>query len=118
AESAETSRLDLLASGALTVEAPRRADFPCRALACRAYAEGRTVELNAANEVAVARFLEGGIRFTDIPVLVRAALEHASAPVDFTLDGSDIHTSVERILNEIEKLDASVRSETAAILPE
>lgn len=118
AESAGISRLDLIASGQLTFEAPRRKDFPCLDLACRAYAEGRTVELNAANEVAVARFLGGHIRFTDIPVLVRSALDRASAPLDFSLDGTDIRSSVERILNEIENLDASVRSETAAILPE
>ncbi len=50
--------------------------FPCLSLARLAGREGGTAPavLNAANEVAVAGFLERRIRFTDIPVLVEHAL--------------------------------------------
>jgi 1-deoxy-D-xylulose-5-phosphate reductoisomerase len=60
--------LDLARAGALSFEAPDRARFPCLALAYDALAAGGTAPaiLNAANEVAVAAFLQGRIRFTDI----------------------------------------------------
>jgi 1-deoxy-D-xylulose-5-phosphate reductoisomerase len=46
--------------------------FPCLSLAYRALeAKGSLpVVLNAANEVAVARFLEGRVRFTAIPRII------------------------------------------------
>jgi 1-deoxy-D-xylulose-5-phosphate reductoisomerase len=46
--------------------------FPCLRLAYEAAAAGgaRTVALNAADEVAVAAFLEGKIRFNDIPRII------------------------------------------------
>ncbi len=61
----------------LTFELPDFDAFPCLRLAYDALAMGGTAPavLNAANEVAVARFLEGRIRFTDIPVLVERTLE-------------------------------------------
>ena len=42
--------------------------------------------LNAANEAAVALFLDEQIGFTDIPRLVEAALERADGGVPHTLD--------------------------------
>ena len=61
----------------LTFERPRRDAFPCIDLAYRAIEEGGTSPcvLNAANEVAVRRFLSGGIRFTDIPELINHCLD-------------------------------------------
>ena len=61
-------RLELAQLAALAFEAPDLARFPCLALAYDALAAGGTapVVLNAANEVAVAAFLDGRIRFTDI----------------------------------------------------
>jgi 1-deoxy-D-xylulose-5-phosphate reductoisomerase len=52
--------------------------FPLVKLALRALAEGESVPvaLNAANEIAVDAFLNGDIRFTDISVLVREAVEN------------------------------------------
>ena len=60
--------LDLARHGPLTFEAPDHARFPCLALAYEALGAGGTAPaiLNAANEVAVAAFLEGRIRYTDI----------------------------------------------------
>ena len=68
--------LDLVQLGALTFEAPDEAAFPCLALARRAGRAGGAAPLvlNAANEVAVAGFLEGRCGFTDIPRLIDDAL--------------------------------------------
>jgi 1-deoxy-D-xylulose-5-phosphate reductoisomerase len=68
--------LDLVARGSLTFEAvdPRR--FPCLALARAALVAGGAAPtvLNAANEVAVAAFLEGRLRFTDLPQVIERSL--------------------------------------------
>jgi 1-deoxy-D-xylulose-5-phosphate reductoisomerase len=68
--------LDLREVGALTFFAPDFSRFPCLALARRAALAGGTLPtcLNAADEVAVTAFLDGGIGFTDIPRLVERAL--------------------------------------------
>jgi 1-deoxy-D-xylulose-5-phosphate reductoisomerase len=60
--------LDLVRQGALTFEAPDHERFPCIGLAMDALLAGGTAPavLNAANEVAVAAFLAGRIRYTDI----------------------------------------------------
>jgi 1-deoxy-D-xylulose-5-phosphate reductoisomerase len=62
------SRLDFLSLSALTFEPVDAVRFPGLALAYGALnsAEGATAVLNAANEVAVAAFLDRRIRFTDI----------------------------------------------------
>ncbi len=68
--------LDLAALGALTFRAPDETRFPCLRLVKAAAAAGgvKTAALSAADEIAVARFLAGDIRFTDIPRLVEAAV--------------------------------------------
>jgi 1-deoxy-D-xylulose-5-phosphate reductoisomerase len=73
--------LDLVRIGALTFDAPDVARFPCLRLARDAGMAGGAapVVLNAANEVAVASFLDGGCGFMDIPRLIGEALDrHAS----------------------------------------
>lgn len=62
-------RLDLFAMKALEFKAPDEEKFPCLRLAKEAAraGHGAQVVLNAANEALVARFLAGGLRFTDIP---------------------------------------------------
>ena len=73
-------RLDLTRVGQLTFHEPEYDKFRCLALA-RAVAardDAAPVVLNAANEVAVAAFLEGRIRFTQIAELIERTLE---APV-------------------------------------
>lgn len=69
--------LDFCALSGLSFEAPDMRRFPCLGLAFSALEAGGDAPavLNAANEVAVAAFLDGRIRFTDIPVLVAQALE-------------------------------------------
>jgi 1-deoxy-D-xylulose-5-phosphate reductoisomerase len=72
-----TPRLDLAAIGRLTFELPDVERFPALALARAALAKGGTAPtvLNAANEIAVAAFLEGRIGFLGIAAIVEAALE-------------------------------------------
>ena len=76
--------LDLARVGSLHFERPDRQRFPCLRLAYEALAMGGTAPttLNAANEVAVASFLAGGLGFRQIPALIETVLaDHASAPV-------------------------------------
>ena len=58
-------------------EPPERAKFPCLSLAYRALEAGGTAPaaLNAANEEAVAAFLDGRTSFTGIPETIEAVLE-------------------------------------------
>jgi 1-deoxy-D-xylulose-5-phosphate reductoisomerase len=71
-------RLDLAAIARLDFESPDTGRFPALRLAREALEAGGSspIVLNAANEVAVARFLDSGIPFLDIPRLVERALEH------------------------------------------
>jgi 1-deoxy-D-xylulose-5-phosphate reductoisomerase len=76
--------LDLAAVGELTFESVDLEAFPCLRLAGEAAREGGTAPcvLNAANEVAVHAFLEGQLRFLEIPsVIERALSELPSEPV-------------------------------------
>jgi 1-deoxy-D-xylulose-5-phosphate reductoisomerase len=69
-------RVDWAGVGRLDFERPDVERFPCLGLAFDALRQGGTAPavLNAANEVAVARFLREEVRFGDIPRLVEAAL--------------------------------------------
>lgn len=69
--------LDIIATARLDFEAPDEARFPCLRLAREAIAAGGTAmaSCNAANEVAVAGFLEGHLGFMQIPRLIEATLE-------------------------------------------
>ena len=71
------SGLDLSVARTLTFAPPDPERFPCVSLASEALVRGGAAPavLNAANEVAVAQFLEGRARFTDIPVAIRRALD-------------------------------------------
>lgn len=82
------SRLDLAAIGRLEFEEPDRERFPALALAEVALAAGgcRPCVLNAANEEAVAAFLEGRIGFLDIADVVAATLDRIPAQRVTTLD--------------------------------
>ena len=73
--------LDLAAVGALHFAAADEARFPCLRLAREALRAGGTVPavLNAANEVAVAAFLAGRLRFTAIAEVVAGAVEREAA---------------------------------------
>jgi 1-deoxy-D-xylulose-5-phosphate reductoisomerase len=68
--------LDLLRLKALTFEAPDARRFPCLALAYAAGGQGGSAAaaLNAANETAVAAFLDGRLSFNGIPALLGRVL--------------------------------------------
>ena len=70
-------RLDLAAIARLDFEPPDVERFPALRVARQALESGGSapIVLNAANEVAVASFLAGGIRFPDIVDLVQQALD-------------------------------------------
>ena len=70
-------RLDLTEVGSLTFRAPDASRYPCMGLAYAAGRAGGTMPavMNAANEQAVALFLEEQIHFLDIPRLIEAVCD-------------------------------------------
>ena len=90
--------LDFSLLGGLTFEKPDQEHFPCLGLAFDALREGgdQPAVLNAANEVAVAAFLEKRLAFMDIPRLVQEAMHQFAGRVS---------NSIEELL----ELDAEVR---------
>ena len=77
--------LDLARAGTLEFQPPAWDEFPCLRLAFRALDADRSlpIVLNAANEVAVAAFLEGRLRFPAISDVIGAAMDaHTPSPVD------------------------------------
>ena len=74
---AGVAQLDLFKLARLDFEKPDYKRFPCLALAREAMQSGGTATaiLNAANEIAVEKFLAGVIRFTDIAHIVKETLE-------------------------------------------
>ncbi len=80
----DVPRLDLAAVGELSFERPDLETFACLRLALEAGRAGGTAPcvLNAADEVAVAAFLDGQIEFTAIAAVIEAVLEQMpAAPV-------------------------------------
>jgi 1-deoxy-D-xylulose-5-phosphate reductoisomerase len=97
--------LDLSRSEALTFSLPDLQRFPCLRLAYQSIEMGETMPaiLNAANEVAVGAFLEGALKFTEIPVLLQRVMgEREVKPV---------HT-----IEDILKADHWAREKTRALL--
>ncbi len=95
-------RLDLSERFAWHFEPPDRETFPCLDLGFEVMRRGGTAgaALNAANEVAVSRFLSGEIGFLDISRACRAAL--------------DLHAFDPRpTLADLWKVDAKARQEVA-----
>ncbi|WHZ22330.1 MAG: 1-deoxy-D-xylulose 5-phosphate reductoisomerase [Nitrospira sp.] len=77
--------LDLTTIGTLTFFKPDHDRFPCLHLGYEALRIGGTMPatMNAANEVAVEAFLQNGIRFLDIPDIIRSTMEaHAPGRID------------------------------------
>ena len=77
----DVPQLDLAAAGELTFEAPDLETFACLRLAREAGEAGGTAPcvLNAADEVAVAAFLDGRIPFTGIAAVIERVLEEMPA---------------------------------------
>ncbi len=90
--------LDLFQIARLDFSAPDFTRFPCLGLAYLALRAGGTVPalLNAANEVAVAAFLERRIAFLDIPRLIETVLG--------SIPRSEVHT-----LHDVLDADAAAR---------
>ena len=84
---AGVSALELM-NRQLTFEAPDTSRFPCLQLAFDALETGGNAAavLNAANEVAVARFLDGGIAFTAIAASIAHCLDTLADGAIRTLD--------------------------------
>ena len=76
----EGKRLDFAELGKITFEAPDLTNFRGLALAYQALERGGNIPtvLNAANELAVRRFLEGSIRFLEIPEIIEASMQAIS----------------------------------------
>jgi len=104
-------RLDLARLATLTFEAPDLVRFPALALAKQALAAGGggATVLNAANEVAVAEFLNGRLGFAGIAMLVEATMLAADKR-----NISRVPTSIEDALS----IDHISRSLAADLLPE
>ena len=78
---APVERLDLTRMSGLTFFEPDTIKFPALRLAREALEAGGKAPcvLNAANEIAVAAFLDGQIKFLDIPRIVESALDQHAA---------------------------------------
>ena len=81
-------KIDFTQRTNFTFEQPDLETFRCLALAYRALKIGGTMPavLNAANEIAVARFLDGKIGFLDIPVLIEKTMQAYTVKQTYTLE--------------------------------
>ena len=77
-------RLNLTHIQNLTFQEPDLARFPCLRIAYEVLREGGSAPCvaNAANEIAVAKFLAGSIGFLEIPATIEKALAHIEHVVD------------------------------------
>ena len=80
--------LDLIAQGRLDFEAPDPQRFPCLRLAREAAEAGgcASAVLNAANEVAVAAFLDEQLAFVEIPRVLEAVMSRVESVEPETLE--------------------------------
>ncbi|MCU7958686.1 MAG: 1-deoxy-D-xylulose-5-phosphate reductoisomerase [gamma proteobacterium symbiont of Bathyaustriella thionipta] len=85
---AGVAALNLFEVAQLQFEAPDRQRFPAIRLAYEAAAAGGVAPalLNAANEIAVAAFLERRLGFTDIAVVIEQVLNHLQPPPAGSID--------------------------------
>ena len=81
-------RLSLSDVGTLTFARPDREAFPCLDICVDAIKQGglKPAAANGANEEAVALFLNGKIKFLEIPQLVKMAADAQKATKSFNLD--------------------------------
>ena len=90
--------LDLVTAGRLDFEAPDLDAFPCLALAQQAITRpGGMCVFSAANEIAVAAFLAGTVRFTDIDRVIESTL-------------ADVNLSEPQSLDAVQALDEVARN--------
>lgn len=99
--------LDFCRIGSLTFAKPERERYPCLYLAIEAFDAGQaaTTVLNAANEIAVAAFLNEQIRFTDIVKINCQVLEclalHEPSCIDDVLE---IDNQARKVANTVVSL--------------
>ncbi len=81
-------KIDFLKRNSLTFEEPKIEKFRCLALAYEAIKTGGTMPtvLNAANEIAVAKFLNKEIGFTDIAALIEKAMTAYTVKYNYSLE--------------------------------
>lgn len=86
--SADFPKMDFRNYPSLTFEEPDFKKFECLKIAFEVLHEAKTypVVMNAANEVARESFLNGEIKFTNIPKHIRRCLDEHIPVSDFTLD--------------------------------
>jgi 1-deoxy-D-xylulose-5-phosphate reductoisomerase len=98
-----TDFLDLARTGNLSFEAPDFARFPCLRIAYDALRAGgaAVVALNAANEIAVAEFLDRRIGFADIPELIGQIVALTPAQPITSID-------------DVERIDRKARADALA----
>ncbi len=96
--SAGVPALDLIQAGRLDFAAPDPQRFPCLALARAALESGAgaTAALNGANEIAVAAFLQGKLRFDRIAAVIESTLEVMDATPDDSLEALIAHEQMAR----------------------
>jgi 1-deoxy-D-xylulose-5-phosphate reductoisomerase len=104
-----TDRLDLATLGRLTFDEPDLSRFPALAVARSALEDGGVAPtvLNAANEIAVAAYLENRITFPDIVRIVQEVLD------GWTMPGGREPRSLEEAL----MLDSVARQRAHALIP-
>ncbi len=85
---ADFPKMDFRNYPSLTFEEPDYKKFECLQIAFDVLKEGKTypVVMNAANEAAIDSFLNGKIKFTDIPKHIRKCLDAHNAVTAFTLE--------------------------------
>jgi len=103
--STSAQRLDLVSIARLDFEAPDFKRFPALKLAREALEAGGAapIVLNAANEIAVASFLSGEIRFPDIASLVEETLNEANFDAPHSID-------------DVLEIDRATRTTTSAMM--
>lgn len=110
--------LDLVKAGNLTFREPDHTKYPCMELA---YAAGRaggtmTAVLNAANEQAVALFLDEKIHYLDIPKVIEGVCEHHKADNIAQPVLEDILTVDQWAREEVIRVSQSLNSATMVSL--
>ncbi|MBI5870432.1 MAG: 1-deoxy-D-xylulose-5-phosphate reductoisomerase [Actinobacteria bacterium] len=99
-------QLDLIEQGELTFFKPDLNAFPCLEIAIEAGRSGggAPIAVNAANEIAVAAFLEGRIRFLDIPAVIEKTLAAMDGELASAISG----------LEDITEIDTAARRQAEA----
>jgi 1-deoxy-D-xylulose-5-phosphate reductoisomerase len=98
----------------LDFEEPDGEKFPCLRLAYEAVEAGgaKTIALNAADEIAVAAFLDGHIGFEDIPATIELVVRETPARVPESIDevldlDADARRRARRQVQEISPVEAT-----------